>query len=121
MKLAPIVISTSVILSGVCLTFTLLPNLFGTFWAGEHLCRNKKKRARKPDGPLFVMYKNTDEQKLTDFLIPEIEHQSGIKTVTVYDTNQLGRCKTDCYRELIENSSVTLVILTEDLVSDHWL
>ena len=124
MKLAPIVIAAGAVLSGAYLTLKLNPNLVGTFWAGGLQCRNKrlkKKRVRKRDGPVFVMYKDTNDQLLTDFLIPEIENQTGIKTVTVNDANKLGKRKTDCYRNLVENSSVTLVILTKDLLYDPWL
>ena len=123
MKLVPIIL-TSAILSGLAVLITTpsagqVISAIKTFFKFQ---KPRKKRCRPLDeGLLFVMYTDTLDGSLTETLIPEISIQAGIQSVSLYDSLYFGRCKTECYREMIEQSSITLIVLTEDLIHDPWL
>ena len=123
MKLVPIVL-TSVILSGLAVLITTpsaghIISAVKTFFKVQ---KPRKKRCKQSEEDLlFVMYADTLDGSLTETLIPEISTEAGIQSVSLYDSLYFGRCKTECYREMVESSSITLIILTEDLLHDPWL
>ena len=123
MKLVPIIL-TSAILSGLAVLITTpsaghVISAIKTFFNFQ---KPRKKRCRQlEEGLLFVVYTDTPDGGLTETLIPEISTQAGIQSVSLYDSLYFGRCKTECYREMVKGSSITLIILTEDLLHDDWL
>ena len=123
MKLVQIVL-TSVIISGLAVFITTpsASNIVGAIKGifSKQGVRKKRQKINQEDS-LFVICKDAVDYPLSETLVPEINNLVGMQCISLDDSSFSGLCTLRYCRELIERSSIILIILTEDLMRDPLL